>query len=719
MIEIVALDRAMAEFETDLSIILNVSNERSFVAATLRSLAEAISFAQFNGWTAELIVVLDNSPEQVRQIVQNVCAELAAEFPIQIIDVELGSLGPARNAGVAQARGGHITTADADDLVSFNLFSSMLETSAKTGDTSIIVPEYYFGFGQYKDHIYKMYPSRDLDLRAFFDKHPYVSRIMAPRELFATVHFADTSPGSGFAFGDWHFNANALAAGYRFEVALQTLVFYRLRPDSLMSDLRSDSAVMPFGPFFDPDTFLSICSRSDLEATPDGARHSDGRNVMRSQFRNDAVLSELIHAANAIDPQINGFGLENVRYFSNLTQGAPAGHVYEQICRAVAGKQFTDVWLTPFLSRGGAERFIADIIGSLGEIAGPRRVLVICNQDSGGAELWDAGLPEGSAVVDLVRMSAALGKSKRQLIDQFTLRLLQIAGGDVVLHLSGGHPTRSFLASYGKLIDAKRIVYYRFCDTFRSRDGFWESVGNDYANVAHFGHLFTDIISDHRAIIDEDAHRLGFKNARHHCVYAKAEAPSRETIPRAPLPLPTLIWAARLDMQKAPDLLLEIAAELERQNVKVRIEVHGKPVLGDFDVERLSGLGNLEYRGGFDDFSKFAENGADGYLYTSYFDGLPNTVIEAIETGLPIIAPRHAGIAELVDMGTGGFLVDPNLPRNELVAAYVENIKALLAQSREERESMTMKAAKLLSERHLNKHHVERVAQIFADDVQS
>jgi glycosyltransferase involved in cell wall biosynthesis len=52
----------------------------------------------------------------------------------------------------------------------------------------------------------------------------------------------------------------------------------------------------------------------------------------------------------------------------------------------------------------------------------------------------------------------------------------------------------------------------------------------------------------------------------------------------------------------------------------------------------------------------------DVYALTSVSEGLPNTVLEAMATGLPVVSTRVGGVEELVEHGVTGFVVPPNDP---------------------------------------------------------
>lgn len=65
----------------------------------------------------------------------------------------------------------------------------------------------------------------------------------------------------------------------------------------------------------------------------------------------------------------------------------------------------------------------------------------------------------------------------------------------------------------------------------------------------------------------------------------------------------------------------------------------------------------MRYLGAYDGFSSLDINNYDVLLYTSLFDGMPNVILEAASSGLPIIASAVGGIPEFIEDGTTGILV--------------------------------------------------------------
>jgi glycosyltransferase involved in cell wall biosynthesis len=65
---------------------------------------------------------------------------------------------------------------------------------------------------------------------------------------------------------------------------------------------------------------------------------------------------------------------------------------------------------------------------------------------------------------------------------------------------------------------------------------------------------------------------------------------------------------------------------------------------------------------------------ADVFLLGSHAEGRPNSLVEAMAAGLPVLASRIDGVTELIDDGTAGLLAQPGN-----VAEWSESIEQLLA----------------------------------------
>lgn len=74
-------------------------------------------------------------------------------------------------------------------------------------------------------------------------------------------------------------------------------------------------------------------------------------------------------------------------------------------------------------------------------------------------------------------------------------------------------------------------------------------------------------------------------------------------------------------------------------------------------------------------------NAADGYVLSSLWEGMPNVLMEAAATGLPIVSTEVGGVAEVVP-DAGGVLVPPRDP--EALAGAMRQVMALSGVGRRE-----------------------------------
>ena len=104
---------------------------------------------------------------------------------------------------------------------------------------------------------------------------------------------------------------------------------------------------------------------------------------------------------------------------------------------------------------------------------------------------------------------------------------------------------------------------------------------------------------------------------------------------------------------------------------------------------------NIRFHGPFDGFSSLPLQQFDAFLYTSQWDGLPNILLEAGASGLPIIASDVGGVAELIHHGETGFLASPY----DDPEPYRSALLSLLT-GRNDLEQLNRRMSCLLAERH-------------------
>jgi len=64
------------------------------------------------------------------------------------------------------------------------------------------------------------------------------------------------------------------------------------------------------------------------------------------------------------------------------------------------------------------------------------------------------------------------------------------------------------------------------------------------------------------------------------------------------------------------------------------------------------------FKGNVDNVSEFL-NVSDFFVFPSYSEGLPNSLLEAMACGLPVIASRIGGVVDVVEDGRSGILFEP------------------------------------------------------------
>jgi len=121
---------------------------------------------------------------------------------------------------------------------------------------------------------------------------------------------------------------------------------------------------------------------------------------------------------------------------------------------------------------------------------------------------------------------------------------------------------------------------------------------------------------------------------------------------------------ARLSHEKRHDVLLQAIAQLAPKYKNVRLHLVGDgPSRGALETQAgYLGLGrNVRFLGLRNDVPEWLR-AMEVLVLGSATEGLPLTILEAMASGLPVVATSVGGVPEMVEDGVNGFLVPPEDP---------------------------------------------------------
>ncbi|SLN68894.1 glycosyltransferase family A protein [Roseisalinus antarcticus] len=221
----------------DLTLALTVHAESLVAGPTLASAEAALARLEAAGYRVERLIGLDDPTPEARAFMTQ--PALAAW---EVREMAFRDQGRTRNALAAQARGRWLAFLDADDLFSENWLIEAVQSleAAGPGARVILHPEVVWEFdGTAMSHANiaqdnPLFTPHHLGIQNYYD-----ALCLAPREAWTEVPFADRDIAGGFAYEDWQWAVETMAAGWHHGVVRDTLIFKRRRDSSQTGEARS------------------------------------------------------------------------------------------------------------------------------------------------------------------------------------------------------------------------------------------------------------------------------------------------------------------------------------------------------------------------------------------------------------------------------------------------------------------------------------------------
>jgi len=699
--------------DIDVSVILNMHKEAPYLRATLLSLEASANVARNVGISCELIAVFDRSDEVTKTIFQN--TQLPAFEKIKTTEVDFGSLGLARNAGIELACGKFIWTSDGDDLVSRNAISTLHHTACTFPNSKCVVfIEYLVAFGN-QFHVVKYFDGSLLTVADFVYQHSFVSRIFLQRSVFETLCYSDLRISTGYAYEDWELNARLRYFGYEFLIAPDTIFFYRQRNDSLLKKANDVSARMiPHIETFEPKWFVNELDSEkkrikNWQCFIEKRRQTFERNFPREITETPELRDHLLEACQ-LDPEIDPAQVEKaVNYNSIPWRHNHWGYKLAEIYRLAGCAKYTDIVLLPWLNAGGGEKYILQILNCLGNSDNSTKFLILCGEPS-SKHTWANKLPQNSSLIDIYNAFPDLNDEER---DNMTARfLIAIAPKGARLHIKSSIFSHRLLDRFGNVLLAHfEGIYYRFSDSLQKWRQWRFDVPDTIVFLRKHLPLLNKVICDCQYIAGRDQLRIGLATDHYHDIYAKSPFLKKHIAMNQPTH--HLCWASRISSEKRPDLLIAIVQQLRQTIPALDIDMYGCVDPDYVTPEALFNTTGINYRGEYDDFGTIPTEQYDVLIYTSDYDGLPNVVLEAMASGQIVIAPNIGGIPEVIaDQETGILVKLESTDDAAIVSAYVEAVSTLYA-NWESRKVILENAKHLLATQHSEETFIKRVENVF------
>ena len=586
---------------------------------------------------------------------------------------------------------------DSSIFISKNYLREIFVTLQQKPQDTLLVPEFLIKYGL-EAEILRIPELQNISPYVLVENIPFPPVFSCQSCLMTKIMAAGGLP----SFDSARMLADAIAVGSIVERCNETAIFEHAASSNL-----SGFPPLPDSLLLRPEFYRRLLVTQD----PTAHSHTSGPQPPHSPPQN--TLHKILPPARAITQLVVP---ELIIDLPVKTENEPApviGRAYAELCSELSNSSYDEAFLLPFLTTGGADKYILDVINSLHALK-PRCKTLVLFGEFFTKYAWMERLPTGANHVDLYNRFPDFTEDQRQIL---TLRIIQNMAPHGRLHIKGSIFSERFFLRFGDLLKHMSPIVYRFCD------GRIEHGGRTFIDAGQFAFISTAIpniqtlICDNAHIAAFDQQRIGASPEQWQVLYARMPTTKQVTHKeiKASGKSRRIIWASRIDQQKRPSLLLEIARLLQKYLPDMYIDVYGNFIIDNDGLrEEIISEPNIKFHGGFQNFQQLDATHSFCFLYTSSFDGLPNVLLEAAASGIPLIAPNVGGVSEFVKDSHTGMLLDCSGQDDEDAELYIQAINILL-KDKKLRLNLCKEAQILLEKQHAPSYYQQQINFLFAD----
>ncbi|MEF8873953.1 MAG: glycosyltransferase family 4 protein [Candidatus Thermoplasmatota archaeon] len=277
----------------------------------------------------------------------------------------------------------------------------------------------------------------------------------------------------------------------------------------------------------------------------------------------------------------------------------------------------------------------------------------------------------------------------------------------LILCMGGGQVLTTFLFGlfYSKLLSRPVIAEWRGSELLLKETGFRESLKKKILHHSSLNILRSSHMKEKALALESSAEIFISASKGVDTERFSSSGNIEEEIEGT-----NLLYVGRLHEVKGLPSLLKAFSTINEKYPEARLTLIGKGPFKDVLVElskRLDISDQVEFTGEIEhgELPKHYQRG-DIFILPSLSEGLSNVLMEAMASGLPIVATEVGGNPELVKDGKGGYLVQPENP-----SALAEALKSLI-EEKDMREKMGEFNRRCI-QRYEQERVLERRAEIF------